>query len=132
MCSGSGLPRARALYGPLPEQLQHPDSFAWQLRKMLRVRARYRINESEQVALPAVRARGLVVMVHRLPDGADTQVTAVNFARVPVREAVAIESAPAGAAVTDLLGEKPHGKLSQEKRLSLTLGPHEGQVLLIR
>jgi hypothetical protein len=98
---------------------------------MLRVRARYRINESEQVALPPVRAPGLVVMVHRLPDGAGTQVTAVNFARTPVREAVAIEPAPAGAGVTDLFGEKPHGRLAG-KRLSLTLGPHEGQVLLIK
>src|SRR5499427_193958 len=86
--SGSGLPRAQALYGPLPEQLQHPDSFAWQLRKMLHVRARYRINEGELVALPAVTAPGLVVMVHRLPGGAGTQVTAVNFALAQVREAV--------------------------------------------
>ena len=66
---------AQALYGPLPEQLKRPDSFASELRKMLRVRAQYRINESEQVALPAVKARGLVVMVHRLPVGAGTQVT---------------------------------------------------------
>jgi trehalose synthase len=131
MTSSSGLPRAQALYGSLPEQLAHPDSFASELRKMLRVRARYRINESEQVALPPVRAPGLVVMVHRLPDGAGTQVTAVNFARTPVREAVAIEPAPAGAGVTDLFGEKPHGRLAG-KRLSLTLGPHEGQVLLIK
>ena len=84
------------------------------------------------MALPAVRAPGLVVMVHRLPGSAGTQVTAVNFARVPVREAVVIEPAPAGAAVTDLLGEKPHGKLGPGKQLSLTLGPHEGRVLLIR
>jgi trehalose synthase len=130
--SSSGLPRAEALYGPLPEQLQHPDSFASQLRRMLRVRAQYRINESEQVALPEVRARGLVVMVHRLPGGAGTQVTAVNFARAPVREAVAIAPAPAGGAITDLLADRAHGKLGAGKRLPLTLGPHEGQVLLIK
>ncbi|HME94977.1 MAG TPA: maltose alpha-D-glucosyltransferase [Methylomirabilota bacterium] len=130
--SGSGLPRARALYGPLPEQLQHGDSFASQLRAMLRVRAQYRINESEQVAVPAVRAPGLVVMVHRLPRGAGIQVTAVNFARAPVREAVAIEPAPAGGAVTDLLASRVHGKLGAGKRLPIALGPHEGQVLLIK
>ena len=130
--SGSGLPRARALYGSLPEQLQHGDSFASQLRAMLRVRAQYRINESEQVAVPAVRAPGLVVMVHRLPRGAGIQVTAVNFARAPVREAVAIEPAPAGGAVTDLLASRVHGKLGAGKRLPIALGPHEGQVLLIK
>jgi trehalose synthase len=130
--SSSGLPRARALYGPLPEQLLRPDSFASELRKMLRVRAQYRIHESEQVALPAVRAPGLVVMVHRLPGNAGIQVTAVNFARTPVREAVAIEPAPAGGAITDLLVGTMHGKLHAGKRLPLALGPHEGRVLLIR
>jgi trehalose synthase len=130
--SSSGLPRAQALYGALPEQLQSPDSFASQLRAMLRVRAQYRINESEQVALPAVRAAGLVVMVHRLPRGAGIQVTAVNFARTPARDSVAIEPAPAGAAITDLLASKVHGKLGPGKRLPLALGPHEGQVLLIK
>src|SRR5258705_1315228 len=70
--SSSDLPRAQALYGPLPEQLVRPDSFASELRKMLRVRAQYRINESEQVELPAVQARGPGVMVPRPPPRAGT------------------------------------------------------------
>jgi len=130
--SSSDLPRAQALYGPLPEQLKRPDSFASELRKMLRVRAQYRINESEQVELPAVHARGLVVMVHRLPSGAGTQVTAVNFGRAAVREAVTLKTAPPGGAVADLLAEKTLGKLDPGGRLPLVLGPHEGQVLLIK
>ena len=130
--SGSELPRAQALYGPLPEQLARPDSFASELGRMLRVRAKYRIHESEQVELPSVRARGLVVMVHRLPADGGIQVTAVNFARAAVREAVTIKTAPADGTVTDLLAEKPLGKLGAARRLSLALGPHEGQVLLIK
>jgi trehalose synthase len=130
--SSSELPRAYTLYGPLPEQLARPDSFASQLRKMLRVRVRYRIHESEQVELPPVRARGLVVMVHRLPVDGGIQVTAVNFGRAAVREAVTIKTAPAGGTVTDLLAEKALGKLAATRRLSLALGPHEGQVLLIK
>jgi trehalose synthase len=130
--SSSGLPRAYALYGPLPEQLARPDSFASRLRQMLRVRAKFRIHESEQVELPAVQARGLVVMVHRLPAGAGTQVTAVNFGRTAVREAVTIKTAPANGAVTDLLAEKGLGKLGAGRRLPLALGPLEGQVLLIK
>ncbi|HKZ07386.1 MAG TPA: maltose alpha-D-glucosyltransferase, partial [Methylomirabilota bacterium] len=130
--SSSDLPRAQALYGPLPEQLARPDSFASELRKLLRVRARYRINESEQIELPGVRARGLVVLVHRLPGGAGIQVTAVNFDRAPVRETVTIKTAPPDGAVTDLLAEKELGKLGADQRLPLALGPHEGQVLLIK
>src|SRR5262249_42082781 len=65
--AASGLPRAVALYGSLPEQLRAPDSFAMQLKKMLDVRVRYRINEGEQLEAPAVRSPGLLVMVTRLP-----------------------------------------------------------------
>ncbi len=130
--SSSALPRARTLYGPLPEQLAHPDSFASRLRSLLRVRARYRIHEGEPLEPPRVRARGLVVMAHRLPEGGGIQVTALNFGRTPVREAVTIKTAPAGGTVTDLLAGKPPGRLGAGRRLSLTLGPHEGQVLLIR
>jgi trehalose synthase len=130
--SSAALPRAQVLYGTLPEQLKRPGSFAWQLKKMLRVRAEYRINESEQIDIPAVKARGLVVMVQRLPAAKGTQVTAVNFGRTAVRETVAIKTAPAGGEVTDLVEEKALGKLDAAGHLSLALGPHEGQVLLIK
>ena len=99
---------------------------------MLRVRAEYRINESEQIDVPAVRARGLLVMVHRLPAGKGIQITALNFGRTPVRETVTIKTAPPAGAVTDLLAEKALGTLGAGGRLPLALGPHEGQVLLIR
>ena len=130
--SSADLPRTQALYGTLPEQLKRPGSFVWQLKKMLRVRAEYRINESEQIDIPAVKARGLVVMVHRLPDGRGTQVTATNFGRTTVGETVAIKTAPPGGVVTDLLEEKALGTLGADGRLHLAIGPHEGQVLLIK
>jgi trehalose synthase len=130
--SSTDLPRTQALYGALPEQLQSPGSFGWQLRRMLRVRAEYRINESEQVSVPAVKAKGLVVMVHRLPAGKGTQVTAINFGRTAVREMVAIKTAPPGGSVRDLLEDKALGTLGAAGRLQLALGPHEGQVLLIK
>jgi trehalose synthase len=130
--STADLPRAPALYGTLPEQLQRAGSFAWQLRNMLRVRAEYRINESEQVDVPAVKARGLLVMVHRLAAGKGTQITALNFGRRPVRETVAIKTAPPAGSVRDLLADKALGAVGPGGQLSLTLGPYEGRVLLIR
>jgi trehalose synthase len=130
--SSTELPRTQTLYGALPEQLKSPRSFASQLKTMLRVRAEYRINESEQVNVPAVKARGLVVMVHRLPAGKGIQVTAINFGRTAVRETVAIKAAAPGGSVRDLLEEKALGKLGADRRLQVTLGPHEGQVLLIK
>ena len=93
----AGLPRAPALYGSLPEQLKRPDSFACAAEEDAARSAReYRINESEQVDVPAVKARGLVVMVHRLPAGKGIQVTAINFGRTAVQETVTIKTAPPG------------------------------------
>ncbi len=129
--SNNGLPRAFALYGSLPEQLRTPTSFAAQLKKLLKVRAEYRIFESEQIEVPAVKAAGLVVMVHRLPGNRGLEVTALNFGKTPIQESVAIEGATADAAVTNLLEEKAAGKLAA-KRLSLSLAPHQGQVLLLK
>jgi trehalose synthase len=130
--SSADLPRAQALYGTLAEQIERPGSFAWELRKMLRARAAYHINESEQIDVPAVRARGLVVMVHRLARTRGIQITALNFARTPVHEAVTIQGARAGVEVADIVEEKITGKVDGAGRLPLDLGPHEGRAFLIR
>lgn len=129
--SKNGLPRATAIYGSLPEQLKTPTSFASQLKKMLKVRAEYRIFEGELVDVPAVKAEGLVLLVNKLPANKGIEVTALNFGKTPVKEDVTIAAATADAAVTNLLEEKPAGKLAA-KRLSVALGPHQGQVLLVK
>lgn len=128
--SASGLPRAYALYGDLPKQLATPGSFASELKKMLEVRRSIRLNEAELVDLPAVKAAGLVVMVHRLPDKKGLEVTALNFGRAPIAEAVEIKDARAGATTRDLLdGAKPSALAG--KRLSVALEPYQGRVLLL-
>ncbi len=68
--SNAGLPRARTLYGSIPEQLARPNSFLSQLRQILAVRERYQLYAARQIAVPAVTSPGLLVMVHELPDGA--------------------------------------------------------------
>src|SRR5262249_31267668 len=57
--SSAGLPVAIALYGPLPRQLEQPDSFASQLARMLKVRADLRLYAGELVDVPEVQAKGL-------------------------------------------------------------------------
>ncbi len=92
--SGAGLPKARALYGSLPAQLEQPNSFVNQLKALLKVRQAYRIYAARQIDVPDVQSPGLLVMVHELPDGLGTQITALNFGatsvdgdRAPVRRA---------------------------------------------
>lgn len=101
--SQAGLPRARSLYGPLPRQLENPDSFASQLRRMLQVRSHLRLYAGEVVDVPAVRAKGLFVMVNRLPDSSDLEVTLINFGESSIEETVAIKGAVPAMRVSNLL-----------------------------
>lgn len=129
--SPSGLPRARALYGSLPEQLRDPTSFASQLKNILRARDQSHLFDAEQLDPPQVKAAGLVVMVHRLSGDRGLEVTALNFGRAPIDESVHIERAPAGASVLDLIENRLVGNL-QGKALAVALGPHQGEAVLLR
>jgi trehalose synthase len=130
--SAPRLPLARALYGALPEQLQRAGSFASRLRRMLLARQTHRVPESEQIDVPAVKARGLLVMVHRLPARPALQVTAINFGRVAIDEEVPIREGREGATASDLLEERPSIQLGATGALPLKLGPLEGRALLIK
>lgn len=131
--SAAGLPRARALYGSLPDQLRRPDSFVSRLRPLLRARQAFRLYAAHQVAVPPTHAPGLLVMVHRLPDDLGVQVTALNFGAEPVEEAVALgvgDALPAGRAVDMVTGE-PAGTLSPRGELPVRLAGYEGRGYVI-
>lgn len=129
--SAAGLPRARSIYGSLLQQLKSSDSFAAQLRKLLRIRAEYRLNEATQIDVPAARAPGLLLLLHQLPAARGLEITALNFGGVRVEESVSIAPGMPGAEVIDLLTDRSAGRLSPDRKVSLALGPHEGAVLLI-
>lgn len=129
--SKNGLPRATALYGSLPDQLKSPTSFASQLKRMLDARDKTKLYEAEQLEPPTVRSEGLVVLVHRLPENKGIEITALNFGKTKVDESVTIQAATAGAQVTDLLENKPVGKL-QGKQITISLAPRQGQALLVK
>jgi trehalose synthase len=128
--SAAGLPRAPALYGPLPAQLARPDSFASRLKRLLEVRQRYGIYASRQTQVPEAQSPGLLVMVHELPDGKGTQLTALNFGPTPVDETIAVEGVPAGPAV-DMISGALAGSLASDGRLTIQLVGYEGKSLLI-
>ncbi len=129
--STAGLPRARALYGALPDQLGRPDSFVRHLQRILGVRQQYRIYQAHQLPLPAVTHRSLLVLVHELPVGLQAQVTALNFGPEPVDEIVQLEHARTGE-VVNLLTDQPEGTLNEAGNLRVQLGPYEGKPYLIR
>lgn len=127
VASAAGLPKARALYGSLPEQLAQPDSFARRLQRLLEVRQRRRIYASRQTDAPETVHPALLVMVHELPEGAGLQVTALNFGPAPLAETVTIAGANGSRRVVDMLTEQPMRPLSSASGLDVELGAYAGR-----
>lgn len=129
--SAAGLPRARALYGPIDLQLQDPNSFASKLRHLLAVRERYQLYAARQLAIPDVESPGLLVMVHELPDGLVNQVTLLNFGPEPIDEVVQLENLRAGTLV-DMLTDEAVGYLTNKGDLPVQLDAYSGKSYLIQ
>ncbi len=130
--SQEGLPRALALYGPLPRQLEDPDSFVSQLARMLRAREAMQLYAARLVDVPRVLSKGLLVLVHELPEGRGREITAINFGDEAVDEAVPIHGLSRGAAVSDALDPRaPALHLGADGRLRLRLKPYETKALRI-
>jgi trehalose synthase len=132
-----GLPRAKELYGSLPEQLSDPNSFASRLKKMLGARRKYKIALGTMIAVPEVEHSALCVLVFRLPEKHSYAVTALNFGRNPIREEIdlsAIEKAE-GCSISDwesidAITEKPEGAIGEDDRYELSLDPLTGKTLI--
>jgi trehalose synthase len=128
--SAAGLPKAVALYGPLPEQLSRPDSFASQLRAMLQVRQAYKLYAAYQLDVPDTQSPGLLVMVHELPEGLGTQVTAINFGAAPVDEVVRLKHVQPGQAI-DMFSQMAAGMVNNQGELRIGLDGYAGVSLLL-
>jgi maltose alpha-D-glucosyltransferase/alpha-amylase len=98
--SASGMPVARALYGPLPEQLENANSFASRLGEILKLRKRSGIATATLVDVPDVPWPSMLVLVNQLESG-QVQITALNFGPDKITGRVQSEYIPAGR-VTDL------------------------------
>lgn len=133
-----GLPRARTLYGPLPEQLKDPDSFVSQLKRMLAARKKYHIAEGELLAVPDVTDSALCVLVMRVPEPSAIAVTTLNFSQKPVQETIALDKiaalkglALAGQPVLDSVNGESAGEVDAQGGLSIKLDGWSGKTLII-
>jgi len=128
--SAGGMPRPKTLYGSLPEQLQRPDSFASQLKKILSVRRAYDIAASRQILIPDVEHPGLLIMVHELPAGKGIQITALNFSAESIVETLHLPGIAPGP-VVDIINERVEGDLTEEGEFTITLDAYEGLALRV-
>ncbi len=128
--SEGGLPRARSLYGSLPDQLQDRSSFARRLRRIIRIRRRYRIPTATQIDVPVVSHRSLLVMVHRLENG-NLQATVLNFGPEPVAGTIRSDHLLPGAKVLDLFRAQQIAVVDDLCSFSLELDGYQGVPLLL-
>ena len=128
--SAGQMPRAQSLYGSLNSQLQDPQSFASQLQKILAVRRAYDIAASRQILVPDVQNPGLLIMVHELPAGKGTQITALNFGATAITETLHLPDIAPGP-VVDIINERVEGDLTAEGEFTITLDAYEGLALRI-
>ncbi|EPM72519.1 glycosidase [Pseudomonas syringae pv. theae ICMP 3923] len=128
--SAGDMPRPKTLYGSLVSQLQRPDSFASQLKKILAVRRAYDIAASRQILIPDVEHPGLLVMVHELPAGKGTQITALNFSAETLVETLHLPGIAPGP-VVDIINERVEGDLTEQGEFTITLDAYEGLALRV-
>jgi trehalose synthase len=128
--SAGNMPRPKTLYGSLVSQLQRPDSFASQLKKILSVRRAYDIAASRQILIPDVEHPGLLVMVHELPAGKGTQITALNFSTDTIVETLHLPGIAPGP-VVDIINERVEGDLTEQGEFTITLDAYEGLALRV-
>jgi len=124
------MPRPKTLYGSLPTQLKDPDSFASQLKRILAARRAYDIAASRQILVPDVQHPGLLIMVHELPAGKGTQITALNFGATSITETLHLPNIAPGP-VVDIINERVEGDLTPEGEFTITLDAYEGLALRI-
>lgn len=134
--SGSGMPRARSLYGPLPEQLKNPNSFASALQRILQVRKHYGIATATMIDVPAVAHRSLLVLVNDLGSAAeaegDKHVLVLNFSNEEIPGIVISQTLTPGASVYDMATEQLIGEVSPLHSVLVTLPPFGITSLLVR
>jgi trehalose synthase len=128
--SEGGLPRGRSLYGALEAQLADPSSFACQLRRIIRVRRDHRLATASQIDVPDVSHRSMLVLVHRL-EGADLQVTALNFGAEPITGTVRSEHLPPRSRVIDMFTGDEVGTVDDLHSFSIAIEEHDGRGLLV-
>jgi trehalose synthase len=127
--SPSKMPRGASLYGSLPQQLQDTNSFASRLREILAIRARHGIATSEQVEVPEVSNKAMLVMVHRL-DTRQLQLTVLNFSDQPIAGRVKSKHLAPGAAVIDMVSDQVIAEVDHDHTFAVSLEPHQGMSLL--
>jgi hypothetical protein len=81
--------------------------------------------------VPEAQSKGLLIMVHELPDELGMQITALNFGGEPIEERVRLEGIGPGETTNTLDGES-YDRITTSGDLTLHLNGHDGMSLIVR
>jgi trehalose synthase len=126
------LPFGRSLYGTLPDQLRHSGSFARRLQRIIEVRRQYEIHLADQIDVPDVPHKAMLVLLHRLPS-TQHHLLVLNFSEEDVIGTVRSELLVPQSTVSDMFGGwEGQAVVDELSSFHVTLGPFEGFSLLIQ
>jgi maltose alpha-D-glucosyltransferase/alpha-amylase len=128
--STSGMPKARSLYGSLPEQLADPTSFARRLGRVLAVRKQLGIATGALLEVPEVADPAVLVMVNWTARGL-IQLTVLNFSGADLVAEIASDHLDPGCAVVDGLDEGYRAVVDTDRHLSVALAGYQGRALVV-
>jgi trehalose synthase len=127
----SKMPRGVSLYGTLATQRHDDSSFASRLREILRIRKQYGIATSTQLDVPQVSNRAMLVMVHKLQEDGQIQVTVLNFCSQQISGTVLSKHLEPRGMVVDMFTDETVGEIDDLHSFAVTLAPHQGLSLLV-
>lgn len=130
--SSSGMPRARSLYGTLPDQLADPDSFVSGLKEILATRRHYDLATAAMLDVPPVAHPAMLVIVSQLAQDNEKHVLVLNFSADEVTGTVISSALEPGSLVYDMTTEHQLGDVSALNSFIVTLPPFGGLCLLVR
>ena len=137
--SPEGITKAKALFGPITDQLKDPKSYASTLKHILDVREKYQIHLSEMLDVPETGNQSITIIVNKLPNNKGYQVTALNFGdktekiKIDLNKVKGIDiSKLNNKSVIDILNkDQAVSKISSKGIINITLSPITGRALLI-
>jgi trehalose synthase len=132
------IPTAQALYGPVPQQLADPNSFASQIKKMLAARKQFQIDQGTMNAVPPTGNKGVCVLEMTLPNG-DFAITVLNYGTSSASIQVDLTQIPpgipagqvAGQTALDIVADQNAGTVSDSGSLAIDIGAISGRTLVV-
>jgi maltose alpha-D-glucosyltransferase/alpha-amylase len=134
------LPKAQTLYGPLPAQLQNPNSFASQIKQMLAARKKYGVDQATMNAVPPTGNQAVAVYAMTLPNSTNLAITALNYGRTANTVQIDLTKIPpgipasqlAGQSALDIISQQNAGVVSDNGQLTIDLDSLSGRTLVIQ